>query len=354
MSPQDLQEAVLEFRQDVRRRIEELKRMIEERALELAQRSQRPLDEIRHLLTVRDGDEDADINIRLLLGLNQSHATPPVPSTAFFHVPLPATSLLHGDIKRRLRATFNCSWLPAHRLQRLPLDQLHIPTVPHPQLPFWTMIKRYLINRTPRPPRNVLSANPPKNHTKLRSEVVQSLIWGLKHGSGNEKAVMHYGELYERMTEARYGWRLMGWPDGVLLEPPAQMLAGGSGAAQMLWKRLDSGTCYWEKLPDAEYHALREKYQGFKRVKVEKGEVQEHHDGPRSSTLGKRRRYLPRNEVDHSTSHESTVPKGRGGTRASTCQEVPRQSRGTTFEEVELRAQRPTSSHLGDSRIDSK
>jgi hypothetical protein len=24
-----------------------------------------------------------------------------------------------------------------------------------------------------------LSANPPKNHTKLRSEVVQSLIWGL-------------------------------------------------------------------------------------------------------------------------------------------------------------------------------
>ncbi|KAJ7701047.1 hypothetical protein B0H14DRAFT_2648548 [Mycena olivaceomarginata] len=219
-----------------------------------------------NLLTVRDGDEDADINIRLLLGLNQSHATPPVPSTAFFHVPLPATSLLHGD-KRRLRATFNCSWLPAHRLQRLPLDQLHIPTVPHPQLPFWTMIKRYL-------------------------------IWVEAHG----------------------------WPDGVLLEPPAQMLAGGSGAAQMLWKRLDSGTCYWEKLPDAEYHALREKYQGFKRVKVEKGEVQEHHDGPRSSTLGKRRRYLPRNEVDHSTSHESTVPKGRGGTArqpAKRCRASP-------------------------------
>ncbi|KAJ7689237.1 hypothetical protein B0H14DRAFT_3532856 [Mycena olivaceomarginata] len=240
-------------------------------------------------------------------------------------------------IKRRLRATFNCSWLPAHRLQRLPLDQLHIPTVPHPQLPFWTMIKRYLVRSAlfqphpdaprsiehPRPPRNVLSANPPKNHTKLRSEVVQSLIWGLKHGSGNEKAVMHYGE--NSMSMAFY-WSLQRrdarrrqW-----CGPDVMEMAG-------------FGDVLLGKLPDAEYHALREKYQGFKRVKVEKGEVQEHHDGPRSSTLGKRRDTYPRNEVDHSTSHESTVPKGRGGDRASTCQEVPRQSRGTTFEEVELR-----------------
>ncbi|KAJ7692681.1 hypothetical protein B0H14DRAFT_3531415 [Mycena olivaceomarginata] len=327
------------FRQDVRRRIEELKRMIEERALELAQRSQRPLDEIRHLLTVRDGDEDADINIRLLLGLNQSHATPPVPSTAFFHVPLPATSLLHGD-KTAPKGDIQLLLAPSPSTAAPPARPASYSNGPSPAAPvldndqtlpgplgaFSTPTPTPQINRTPRPPRNVLSANPPKNHTKLRSEVVQSLIWGLKHGSGNEKAVMHYGELYERMTEARYGWRLMGWPDGVLLEPPAQMLAGGSGAAQMLWKRLDSGTCYWEKLPDAEYHALREKYQGFKRVKVEKGEVQEHHDGPRSSTLGKRRRYLPRNEVDHSTSHESTVPKGRGGTArqpAKRCRASP-------------------------------
>ncbi|KAJ7814714.1 hypothetical protein B0H14DRAFT_2603984 [Mycena olivaceomarginata] len=303
MSPQDLQEAVLEFRQDVRRRIEELKRMIEERALELAQRSQRPLDEIRHLLTVRDGDEDADINIRLLLGLNQSACD----TTRSIDCILPwRHSTAPGS--------------QAHRLQRLPLDQLHIPTVPHPQLPFWTMIKRYL--NTPTAAKRLVS-QPSKEpyETPIRSRPKPYM-----GADGNEKAVMHYGELYERMTEARYGWRLMGWPDGVLLEPPAQMLAGGSGAAQMLWKRLDSGTCYWEKLPDAEYHALREKYQGFKRVKVEKGEVQEHHDGPRSSTLGKRRRYLPRNEVDHSTSHESTVPKGRGGTArqpAKRCRASP-------------------------------
>ncbi|KAJ7889963.1 hypothetical protein B0H14DRAFT_2561637 [Mycena olivaceomarginata] len=305
MSPQDLQEAVLEFRQDVRRRIEELKRMIEERALEGAE-----------VATPARRDtapsHNADINIRLLLGLNQSHATPPVPSTAFFHVPLPATSLLHGD-KTAPKGDIQLLLAPSPSTAAPPARPASYSNGPSPAAPV-------LDND------QTLPANPPKNHTKLRSEVVQSLIWGLKHGSGNEKAVMHYGELYERMTEARYGWRLMGWPDGVLLEPPAQMLAGGSGAAQMLWKRLDSGTCYWEKLPDAEYHALREKYQGFKRVKVEKGEVQEHHDGPRSSTLGKRRRYLPRNEVDHSTSHESTVPKGRGGTArqpAKRCRASP-------------------------------
>ncbi|KAJ7821430.1 hypothetical protein B0H14DRAFT_2599194 [Mycena olivaceomarginata] len=265
MSPQDLQEAALQFRQDVERRIEELKRLVQDCALDLARGSRRPLDDIRSLLATADE--------ALLPAPSPSAASPPTSLAVCSNAPppvMPGTPVLQGGqmLPRPLGASST--------------------TTPTPQ-----------INRTPRPPPNVLSATPPSDWTTLRSEVVESLRWGLRHGSGNDTAIMHYGDHYERMVEARFGWRLKGWPVGVKLESPSKMPAGGSGAVHTLWQRLNSGDCYWEKMPETEHQALQTKHASFKRKKV-KG--QEHDDGPQSSTLGKRRRDLPGQEVDQATS----------------------------------------------------
>ena len=81
---------------------------------------------------------------------------------------------------------------------------------------------------------------------------------------------MHYPPNYERMVEAQWGWRLIGWPEGVDMQSPSEMRAGGSRVVRELWDRLRSGECYWQKMSPSEHQALKEKYKNFKRVKAEK------------------------------------------------------------------------------------
>ncbi|KAJ7477893.1 hypothetical protein B0H11DRAFT_2234231 [Mycena galericulata] len=135
---------------------------------------------------------------------------------------------------------------------------------------------------TPPPPG--MSSAVPEDPKKLRSEVIKGLEWGLKYATGNHKALLRYKD-YERLVEAQYGWRLIGWPDGIAMQPPSRMGGGGTDALRLLWDRLKSGKCHWAKLSDPVHQALREKYQGYKRVKEE---VAEEEEQPPTS-LGKRK-----------------------------------------------------------------
>lgn len=110
-------------------------------------------------------------------------------------------------------------------------------------------------------------------------------------GSGNPNATMWYAD-YERRIEAKYGWRLIGWPEIAAFEPPSQMGSGGVGAIKMLWERLRSGECHWVKLPDATVQALRSKKKDHRRAKKEKTEVtaEEGHTDQEQRAAGKRKR----------------------------------------------------------------
>lgn len=86
------------------------------------------------------------------------------------------------------------------------------------------------------------------------------LTTSIEAATGSQTAFMHYGEGYERLVEAKWGWRLVGWPDGVELKPLSQVGSGGTAIAADLWSRLESGQCHWERLAPDIHQAIKAKY----------------------------------------------------------------------------------------------
>lgn len=127
------------------------------------------------------------------------------------------------------------------------------------------------------PPPPDMSPTIPSCYSKQRSEVVKAIQWGLRAcltspssffadrfrakgvASGIVNARVSY-EHYERMVEAHYGFRFVGWPEGETMTAPSNLGTGGSQTVRRLWEGLRSGKCGWEKIPDAEREELRKKY----------------------------------------------------------------------------------------------
>ncbi|KAJ7620118.1 hypothetical protein FB45DRAFT_147577 [Roridomyces roridus] len=135
-----------------------------------------------------------------------------------------------------------------------PLQTLSVPVLEPPaQAP----------NSTPPAPPG-LSDTPPSSFTKLCVEAGKSILLGLRGATGMPHAAMSYSS-YERLVEALYGYRLVGWPDGIPMQSPADMKVGGAFVVRDLWSRLRSGICRWVKIPQEERNALAVKYKDHSR-----------------------------------------------------------------------------------------
>ena len=75
------------------------------------------------------------------------------------------------------------------------------------------------------------------------------------HATGNVHASMQYTN-YEHAVVARYGWRFVGWPPNLPMQPLSQGGSGGSAHIKNLWEGLKHGQCYWARVPASELQAL--------------------------------------------------------------------------------------------------
>ncbi|KAJ7476304.1 hypothetical protein B0H11DRAFT_1917522 [Mycena galericulata] len=110
--------------------------------------------------------------------------------------------------------------------------------------------------RTPPPP--CMSADRPAKLGKIKSEIVAGLNWGLNNATG-QNITLHW-EQHERLVEFKYGWQINGWPSQVKKQHPSKMGDGGADSLRDLWDRLKSGTCYWDRVPDARMAELTARY----------------------------------------------------------------------------------------------
>ncbi|KAJ7487748.1 hypothetical protein B0H11DRAFT_1108343 [Mycena galericulata] len=104
-----------------------------------------------------------------------------------------------------------------------------------------------------------MSLSPPPKYHAMRSEVTQTIKWGLKKATGDQDAFMCYNG-FEHRVKAKVGWNLVGWPSHRKMQPPSAMGAGGTRLVTDLWDGLKDGSVYWEKISAADFEALRSQY----------------------------------------------------------------------------------------------
>ncbi|KAJ6472634.1 hypothetical protein C8R45DRAFT_936529 [Mycena sanguinolenta] len=77
--------------------------------------------------------------------------------------------------------------------------------------------------------------------------------------TGNPTVIMNYKD-YDKNIRGALGWQIFGWLTTSPFKAPSKMGTGGAGTIQTLWRRLHSGECGWEPVPEAIRAMLIAKY----------------------------------------------------------------------------------------------